>query len=192
VVLDQEDGLRGTVDCTAAGACTYTADPNEAGPDSFVYIVGDGRGGEATARVTVTSEPLPGISIDDVSVEEPTSGEPAKATFTVTLSAASSSAVTVSWETGEYPDGASAGEKDFGQANGILSFGPGDTTETITIQVYQDGTSERDELFFVRLFDPVGAELADERGDGTISDAGPEAEPEAEPEPEPVPFPEVS
>ena len=189
VVLDEEDGLHGTVDCTPAGACTYRADLNEAGPDSFIYIVGDGRGGEATARVTVTTEPLPGVSIDDVSVEEPTSGGPAKATFTVTLSAASSSALTVSWETGEYPDSASAEEKDFGQANGILSFGPSHTTETITIQVYQDGTSEPDELFFVQLFDPVGAELADERGDGTISDAGPQSEPE--PESEPVPFPEV-
>ena len=176
VVLQEMDGRRGSVSCSLDGECTYTPSAREIGLDTFTYTVGDGNGGETIGLVTVTVEPLPEVSISDA---DPVT-EPGEATFTVTLSAPSSSTVEVAWETGEYPDGASA-EEDFGAASGTVTFAPDDTKQTITIEIYADETSEGDERFFVRLFDPAGASLADDSGDGTIRD----------PAPEPVPFPEI-
>ncbi len=44
----------GTVNCTPAGLCTYTPNPNFNGVDTFNYNVSDGNGGTATATVNVT------------------------------------------------------------------------------------------------------------------------------------------
>jgi hypothetical protein len=45
----------------------YTPDANYYGPDSFQYTIHDGRGGQATATVTVTVNPIndPPTAVDD-------------------------------------------------------------------------------------------------------------------------------
>src|SRR4051812_9788297 len=45
---------RGTVTCSALGACQYTAASREQGTDSFTYTVRDTNGEQATAKVDVT------------------------------------------------------------------------------------------------------------------------------------------
>ena len=179
VVLRSTDGLHGLVSCRGA-ECTYTPRSEGFETDTFTYTVGDGKGGEATALVTVTAAPLPVVSVDDAGGVT----EPGEAIFTITLSAPSSSTVTVAWKTGEYPDDAYAGA-DFEEAVGTAIFEPGDTRQFITVDVYADESSEGEEAFFVRLSDPVGAELGKDVGVGTILDPEPE-------EPEPGPVPEVS
>lgn len=176
VVLEATDGVRGSVSCAPSGECAYARDAEDVGPDAFTYTVGDRNGGEAIAEVTVTIEPLPALFVDDVSVDEPAEGQ-SEATFTVALSEPTSSTVTVAWETGEYPGGASAEAKDFGAASGTLTFAPGDTEQTITVEIYSDDVSEDDERFFVRLLDAVAAELEDGSGDATIRDLEPEPDP---------------
>ena len=57
----------GSVSCTAAGVCTYTPNANYHGPDSFVYTVSDGKGGQDTGQVSITVTPVndPPDAIDD-------------------------------------------------------------------------------------------------------------------------------
>ena len=49
----------GTLDLRPDGGFSYTPAPDASGPVTFSYRVRDGRGGEATATVTVTVAPLP-------------------------------------------------------------------------------------------------------------------------------------
>jgi hypothetical protein len=50
----------GTVQCTAAGVCTYTP-PGGLGNDSFVYTASDGNGGTDSATVTVVVKPVKSV-----------------------------------------------------------------------------------------------------------------------------------
>src|SRR6266550_2626957 len=107
----------------------------------------------------------PTISIDDVSHLEGNSG-PTPFVFTVSLSNATSQPVTVHYAT---TDGtASVAEPDYGAATGLVTFAPGTTSQTITVNVVGDLTFEPDETFFVDLDTPLGATIADGHGIGTI------------------------
>ena len=63
------DALHGAVDCTTAGSCTYTPDPNFFGADTFAYAVSDGSlGAFATVHVTVIEVNDPPVAGDDAIV----------------------------------------------------------------------------------------------------------------------------
>ena len=94
-------------------------------------------------------------------------GSTATATLTVTLSPASTAAVTVKYET---VDGTATASKDYTAASGTLTFAAGETTKTVTIQVLADTTAENREAFAVRLTDAVRAFVADGQGQVTIVD----------------------
>ena len=49
-----------------------------------------------------------------------------------------------------------------------LTFSPGETTKTISINVYGDRQKESDEYFYVHLTSNTGGTLKDSRGTGTI------------------------
>lgn len=83
-----------------------------------------------TGTITDDDGP-PAISIDDVTQAEGNSGMTAF-TFTVTLSNASSSTVTVEYATQD--DTATAG-MDYMQQNGTVTFAAGETSKTVTVQV---------------------------------------------------------
>jgi hypothetical protein len=121
--------------------------------------------GVATGTITDDDGP-PTISIDDVAVTEGSSGV-VPATFTLTLSHPSSKTVSVSYATG---GGTATAGTDYTIANGTLSFGPLETTKTLTVQVKGDLVDETDETFFVSLSNPQNATLADTQGQGTIRD----------------------
>jgi Ca2+-binding RTX toxin-like protein len=115
-------------------------------------------------RSTVPVIPVPTLSIDDVVVTEGNSGL-TNAVFTVSLSAASTSPVTVNYATVD--DTAIAGS-DFNAASGTLSFAAGETTKSITIQVNGDTLVEPDELFSLILSNPTNATLGKASGTGRI------------------------
>ena len=62
------DPSKGSVSCTAAGACTYTADPGTSGTDSFTYTGTDGEqtSEEGTVTFTITNQ---APTADDRSLE---------------------------------------------------------------------------------------------------------------------------
>ena len=87
--------------------------------------------------------------------------------FTVTLSAASSSKVTVRFGT---VNGTATGGRngDYTATSGTLTFNPGETSKTIAVAVRNDTVVEPDETFFVNLSRASGATIAVGRGTGTI------------------------
>src|SRR5207245_2947461 len=112
----------------------------------------------------LNDDPLPSLSIGDVSVTEGNSGT-VNAVFTVRLSALSGQNVTVHYATA---DGTAIAPGDYAAANGDLTITAGQSSRTITVRVKGDTLNEPDESFLVILSDPVHATLANSRGTGTI------------------------
>src|SRR5262249_17539729 len=109
----------------------------------------------------------PRISISDVTKAEGKKNQKTQFTFTVTLSAAYDQAVTMSYRT---VDGtARTSDYDYVARTGTLTFAPGETTKTITIEVKGDSKEEANETFYLDLFDNSGNSLfTKKRGLGTI------------------------
>ncbi len=78
-------------------------------------------------------------------------------TLTVTLSPASSQTVTVNWATAN--NSATTADSDYLAASATLTFPPGSTSRTLTVQGVGDTRLEGDETFFVLLSGPVNATL---------------------------------
>ena len=65
--------------------------------------------------------------------------------------------------------GAKVSESDHVAKIGMLTFAPGETTKTITVEVKGDAKKEADEYFYLDLFGNSGNSLfAKNRGTGTI------------------------
>ncbi|HUE72041.1 MAG TPA: Calx-beta domain-containing protein [Pirellulaceae bacterium] len=109
----------------------------------------------------------PRISISDVSKSEGKRGKTTLFTFTVTLSAAYDQAVTMSFKT---VDGtATTSDKDYKARSGTLTFNPGETTKTITIEIIGDSKKEANETFYLDLYGlSSNALFTKSRGLGTI------------------------
>lgn len=106
----------------------------------------------------------PSISVSDASTLEGDAGTTAM-TFTLTLSEAQSEAVTVDVSTSN--DTATAGS-DFAAIAETITFAPGETMRTFTVDVSGDMEVEDDETFDLLLSNVVGAAIADGQGVGTI------------------------
>ncbi|QLE58891.1 S-layer family protein [Nostoc sp. TCL26-01] len=113
----------------------------------------------------VQSAALPTLSINNITVTEGNTGT-TNATFTVTLSAASTSAVTVNYATA---NGTATAGSDYTATTGTLTFNPGDTSKTLTVAVTGDTTVEANETFFVNLSNATNATISDNQGIGTIT-----------------------
>jgi hypothetical protein len=154
-----------TVSVTINGDATV--EPNE----TFVVNLSAASGAtvaDAQAQGTITNDdvaPPPTLSIDDVTVTEGNAGTTA-ATFTVTLSAAAAGTVTVNYASA---DGTATAGSDYAAVTGMLTFAPGDTTKTVTVNVNGDATVEANEAFTVGLSAPGGATIAKASGAGTVT-----------------------
>jgi Calx-beta domain len=105
------------------------------------------------------------VTISSVSKKEGNSGTTAFV-FTLAVSGTPLSTVTVDWATG---GGTAPAVTDYLPANGTVSFAPGVTTKTVTVQVVGNTTPEPNETFFVNLSNPSpNAYLGDAQGVGTI------------------------
>ena len=88
-------------------------------------------------------------------------------TFTVTLSAAYDQPVTMSFRT--VNGTAKTSDNDYVAKTGTLTFAPGETTKTITIEVKGDSKKEANETFYLDLFGNSSNSLfTKNRGIGTI------------------------
>ena len=117
----------------------------------------------ALKAAPVTPSPTPTLSINSIAALE----NAGSFVFTVTLSAASNTQVTVKFATANGT--AKAGRTgDFTAVSGTLTFKPGETSKTVSVSVLNDATTEADETFFVNLSGASGAGIAVSQGTGTI------------------------
>lgn len=136
-----------------------TFNVNLSGPANAT--IGDGQG----VGTILNDDGQPSISINDVSVVEGITGT-TTATFTVSLSAASTQTVTVNYATAG--NTATSGT-DFVAASGTATITPGLLSTPITISVNSDIMFEPSETFFVNLTNPTNATINDNQGIGTIN-----------------------
>jgi uncharacterized protein len=130
--------------------------------------VGDGQG-----QGTITNDdspPVPVASVNDVTLAEGNSGV-TYANFTVTLSFAPTSTVTIDYATS---NGSATAGSDYLAGSGTLTFAAGETVKTVSVPIIGDTVLEGSETFTVTLSNPSGATLGDSSGLGTITndDAG--------------------
>lgn len=89
------------------------------------------------------------------------------ATLTVTLSNPSDFPITVDYETG---DGTATAGEDYVAASGTLTFTPGVTTTTFTVDITNDTLDENDETVLLTLTNPSAFELGNDTATLTIVD----------------------
>ena len=116
---------------------------------------------------TITNDDaIPTLSINNVTALEGNSGT-TPFVFTVTLSAASGQTVTVDFATA---NATAVAPGDYVTNIGTLTFNPGTTTQTITIQVVGDAVIEPNETFTVNLSNATNATVSGTGiGTGTIT-----------------------
>jgi hypothetical protein len=108
--------------------------------------------------------PQPGVSVNDKSIAEGNSGSK-QMKFIVSLAFPSNLATSVDYQT---HDSTAKAPKDYVASTATLNFAPGEVTDTISVSVKGDTTTEADELFYVKLLNPVNLALAKDTGIGTI------------------------
>ena len=108
----------------------------------------------------VDDDPSTTISVSDASATEGNSGL-TPVTFTVTLSAASTQTVTVNYATAA---GTATAGTDYQSLSGTLSFAPGQTSKTVTVNAVGDTAIEPNETFTLSLSNPVNASISRARG----------------------------
>jgi len=121
---------------------------------------------DSSGMVTIIdNDKPPRLSISDVSIVEGNAGT-TNAIFKVSLTAVSYQTITVKFATANGT--ATIAGNDYVAASGILSFAPGQTTKTITVQVKGDRLREANETLKVSLTAPSNATISDALGIGTI------------------------
>ena len=120
-----------------------------------------------TASKTILGPP--GLSVADAQVTEAAG---VTVDFAVTLSRASSEAVTVGYATS---DGTATAGSDYTSTSGTLSFAAGDTEKMVSVPVLDDTVDEGQETFTLTLSNASGgnAYLADAEATGTIENSDP-------------------
>ena len=144
----------------------------------------DGSATSLTATGTIADDdPKPVVSVAGPAGEVSYVSENLKdpVTFTLTLIGQSAGDVTVDYATGEAglldlftarqgPAGATENE-DYAGTSGTVTFTPGQTTKTVTVQVTNDDVSEDTEFFGFKISNPQGADLRGQRS-GDVADVG--------------------
>ena len=161
---------------TVTGVDDLQADGNQAYQITFTVSSDDARyNGVAVEVVSVTnrddesaSPNLPTISVDDAHAQENAVG--AVMAFTVRLSQAAASTVTVSYAT---RDGSAKAGQDYTTTEGELSFAPGQEQRTISVPLLQDVIDEGSETFSLLLADASAASILDGVATGIISNSDP-------------------
>lgn len=154
---------------TQTGPNTWTQVVDQDTPFN-IYTFGEDQNGELYASGGGTIYRLVS-AVPVVSIADRTQAENAgPAVFTVTVSPASTQAITVQYATA--PGTATAGT-DYTAVTGTVGFAAGQTSRTLSIPLVNDALDEDDETFLVNLSAPVGATIADGQAQGTITDDDP-------------------
>ena len=129
----------------------------------------------ASVTANITDNDTANISVNDVTNWEGSSGGTTSFTFTVTLSKAAASNVTVDYATADGT--ATTMDNDYTATSGTLTFRPGASlTQTVTVSVTADTKVESNETFYLNLtnakfggvVDPTLVAMSDAQGVGTI------------------------
>ena len=139
----------------AGTTLTNSASISRAEPDTYL-------GNNSATNVTQVTPPA--ISIADSSCLEGNVGT-TNMLFTVTLSAPSAQSTTVNYATA---NGIALAGKDYIATNGVISFAPGVTNQTIATAVIGNTIVEPNKTFFVNLSNPINGTLARSQATGTI------------------------
>ncbi|MEO1102417.1 MAG: cellulase family glycosylhydrolase, partial [Pseudomonadota bacterium] len=105
------------------------------------------------------------IAVLEPLLDGPTGGEASGTTITfdITLSEATSEPIEVAFTT---RDGSATAGEDYVAQSGTVTFAPGDTVQTVEVEVLPDNVAEGDEAFLFEVTGPNGAALST----GTIID----------------------
>jgi hypothetical protein len=104
-----------------------------------------------------------GISVNDIVVDQPTSGT-TNAVFTVTTPA-SNQTVTVAYNTA---DGTATAPGTYTAASGTLTFAPSVTSQLVTVVVQGNATPAPDEDFYLNLSSPTNAGIVRDSAAATV------------------------
>ncbi len=160
-------GLPPGLAVSSDGAMTGT--PTKAGNYTFT-VAALNPIGLSTQPVTVVVDPPvvvaapPAIRITGKSILEGKSGT-RPLVFTLTLSRASTVAVTAHWATA---NGTAKAPSDYIAASGTVTFAPGQRVAHVTVRIKGDRVREKNETFYVALRTPHNATIAVARATGTI------------------------
>jgi len=158
-----------TVKITIAGDSTYEGD------ETFGFSLNSPVNatidrGSAVGTI-IDNDPMPTLSIDNVTVTEPDTGATTNATFTVKLSSLSALPVTVQVNTA---DATALASSDYTATSQLLTFAPGTLSKSFNVPVIGDRLFEATESFSVQLSGATGAGISTATGTGTITDNDPQ------------------
>ena len=105
------------------------------------------------------------LTINDVTIVEGNSGT-STATFVIALSAPAGLPVSVNIQTADGT--ASAASGDYSALAMLLTYGPGETTKNVTVEISGDLVLEPNETFFLQLMAATGAHIGAFQGQATI------------------------
>jgi chitinase len=151
---------------------SYNARVPAGGETSFGFQASGGPAASVTGLVLngTPTQTMPSLAVGDASITEGASGT-ANMSFAVTLSAASSTPVTVNYATS---NGTATAGSDYTARSGSLTFAAGETTKIVQVAVTGDRAVEANESFNLTLSGASGASISDGQAVGTIlnDDAG--------------------
>ena len=127
--------------------------------------------GDAVGTI-LNDDPLPQLTVNDLSVVEGNPGSPSEAVFTVSMTAPSGQTVSVAYATQQ---GTATVGGDFTYTSGTLDLAVGTTSATVSVPIVPDLQGEDDETFLLLLFSPSHATISDGVGTATIIDDDPDA-----------------
>lgn len=115
--------------------------------------------------VTPSPVPPPALAVANATVAEGNSGT-RNLTFTVSLSSATTTPVTIDYATS---NGTATAGEDYTAGSGTLAFAPGVLTQQVNVAVTGDSQVEANETMVLTLSNPDGASLAGATATGTIT-----------------------
>jgi LPXTG-motif cell wall-anchored protein len=125
--------------------------------------------GQASTEITIQdNDPTPEARVTSTAGLEGNAGI-STMTFPVAITTPSSQTVSFDWTTADGT--ATIADHDYVSAFGSISFPPGETETTVSVQVNGDLTPELDETFAIELSNPVNGDVGFlSNGTGTIRD----------------------
>ncbi|MFO0951986.1 MAG: Calx-beta domain-containing protein [Isosphaeraceae bacterium] len=155
------------------GSVTITGVSDQLKTDNLTLVVtlgtisnGVAAPGAGSVQVTlVDGDFTPTVIVGDVTVDKHASGT-RDAAFTILLSNPSGQTVTVQYATAD--GSGTAADHDYLPISGKITFAPGETQKTVTVQVVGDTILEPDETFSLVLSNPVNTVIARASGTCTI------------------------
>jgi hypothetical protein len=161
----------GSATLDATGTATFTPPSLSAGAHSItaVYAGAATFTGSTSAVLTQWVGVKPSLAIADASADEGNSGT-SPLTFTVTLSSAIDSPVTVNFAT---VDGTAIAGTDYTFASGTLLFNPRETVKTIIVPLIGNTVFQANRSFTVKLTNAQNADISVSVGKATIVEDDP-------------------